>query len=274
MNDVRRGTAVIIAALLLCSMLLTVRAAAQDDAGLDSAASDPARYAPYPAPDAGYVTDLADLLSDEQEDELERWLWDVEEQSGIEIAVLTVDSIFDYPGAQARSIEQFARGVFDAWGVGNMPANEGVLLVVAVRDREARIELGAGYGNLRDGDAARIMQNDIIPHFKDGDYSGGIRSGVKAMIGEFAGMRIGWNWPLIILIALVPILIAVAVSLFRNGKRGWGWVCVGGIFVVLLGIFAVLRTTGRSTSSGGGAGGFGGGFGGGFSGGGGATGSW
>jgi len=90
-----------------------------------------------------------------------------------------------------------------------------------VSDRKARIELGAGYGRSRDADSRRIMNNIITPKFKNADYAGGITAGVKAMALEFAQARIGLNWPLIILLAAVPILVLIAISLFMSGKHGW-----------------------------------------------------
>lgn len=235
-------------------------------------------YAPYPEPESGYVTDLADLLTDEEEERIEQWLWQVESKTGVEIVVVTIFSIRDYPEIGVSRIEDFARGMFNRYGIGNMPENNGILLVVALHDRKARIELGAAYGNLRDRDSSQIMDGKIVPSFKRGDYAQGITSGVKALASEFANTRFGVNWPLIIMIALIPIIALISVSLFRNGKRGWGWVCVGMLIVLLLAILRVLATVSKhlpdSSSDSWSAGGFGGGFGGGFSGGGGATGSW
>ncbi len=246
--------------------------------GISASATDSAQYAPYPTPVFGYVTDLADVLSTQQEDELDQVLWEVEKQSDIEIAVLTINSIDDFEATGATSIESFARGLFDKWNIGNMPANHGVLLLIAVRDRKARIELGAGYGNLRDSDAARIMTNTIVPHFKNNDYSGGIRAGVESLASEFAGVHFGWNWWLIVLLACAPLAFAVGLSLILKGKRGWGWVFVGSGFILGISVLAALQRAAGDPSnwSGGSSGGFGigGGSGGGFSGGGGATGSW
>jgi uncharacterized protein len=241
-------------------------------------AADAPDVGPYPKPDRGYVTDAADLLSAEQEEEIEAWCYTAEKETGVEIAVVLVNSIRDYPGTANGSIESFARGLFNAYGIGNMPANDGVLLVVARTDRKARIELGAGYGRRRERDANAIMQGEIVPHFRDGAYGAGVRAGVLALLEEFAGLRIGFPWDWTSGGAAVVALTLIAVSLFRNGKRGWGWVIVGLLFVT---ITFVLKGTGKAISrlpargsSGGGVGGFGGGFGGGFSGGGGATGSW
>jgi uncharacterized protein len=234
-------------------------------------------YDPFPNPDTGYVSDHAYLLGTEKEEKIEHWLWQIESKTGVEIIVVTIGSIEDYPGTPNRNIEQFATALFDTYGIGNMPGNDGVLLLVAAGDRQARIELGAGYGRSRDGDSRRIMNQVIIPEFKKADYAAGITGGVKAIALEFAHARIGINWPLVLLSAAVPILILIIISLFVSGKRGWGWICIGLLLVVLMLLFYVIRqasrhrpSSGSSSWSSGGMGGFGGGF----SGGGGATGSW
>lgn len=255
-------------------------------------------YSPYPNPDAGYVTDLANLLTDEEEEQLEKLLFAREKETGVEIAVVTINSIKDFPGTSNRTIEEFATALFDAYGIGNMPKNDGVLLLVARMDRKARIELGAGYGHRRDSDASRIMNKKIIPSFKKNLYGQGIIKGTESLAHEFAYVFPIPVWALIVTLGIIAYaLILIVISLFRNGKRGWGWICTGLLIVTFLGlswfiirlftaILAALRgilaalpePDGYGDSGGGffggGSGGFGGGFGGGFSGGGGATGSW
>jgi uncharacterized protein len=252
-------------------------------------------YSPYPNPDAGYVTDLANLLTDKQEEQLEKLLFAREKETGVEIVVVIINSIKDFPGTSNRTIEEFATALFNAYGIGNMPKNDGVLLVVAAQDRKARIELGAGYGRRRDSDSRRIMNKKIIPSFRKGWYDEGIIKGTKSLAREFAYVFPIPIWALIIVMGItVFMLILVVISLFRNGKRGWGWICTGLLIVTLLALSwfivrlvtailaAIPRPDGRYDggfddgwfSGGGFSGGFGGGFGGGFSGGGGATGSW
>ena len=234
-------------------------------------------YSPFPNPDAGYVTDLAGLLPDEQEQQIEQWLLRTEDDRGVEIIVVTLDSIADYPGTPNRSIEEFARGLFDAYGIGNLPDNDGVLLLVARRDRKVRIELGAGYGHRRDRDAQRIVQKKILPSFRKDRYAQGISRGVKALIREFGGVMLLPGWLPWAFVGIAAALVPLAISLFKNGKRGWGWVVVGLIIVLLLAVFFLIRRTvgylHDHDAGGFGSGGLGG-FGGGFSGGGGATGSW
>jgi len=257
-------------------------------------------YAPFPNPDAGYVTDLADLLTRDQEEEIEQWLWQVERKTSVEMVVVTLDSIRDYPGTPNRTIEQFATALFNKYGIGNLPKNDGVLLLVARKDRKARIELGAFYGEERDADATRIMQKTIVPRFKQEDYARGITEGVQELMREFAGVRVqpapgkrsGMNWPLALTGGGAVLVGFIAYSLFQCGKRGWGWVAVGVLIVLILAFLQLLFRTLRAISERSGSssgdsdsdspgsslgwspGGFGGGFGGGSSGGGGATGSW
>jgi len=231
-------------------------------------------YAPFPNPDAGYVTDLAGLLTQEQEDRIEGWLYTIEKRKGFEVVVVTINSIKDYPGTPNGSIESFATALFDTYGIGNMPRNDGILLLIARNDRKARIELGAAYGRNRDSDADRIMQKKIIPHFKKDRYGEGITAGVRAILREFTGTVIIPGWVKIALSVAIVVLVPVAISLFLTGKRGWGWICVGVIIILLLALLHLVKNTVESLPEGSGSGGFGGGFGGGFSGGGGATGSW
>ena len=257
-------------------------------------------YSPYPFPDSGYITDNAEILSASQEDRLEDQLWQTEKDTGVEIAVVTVKSIKDYPGTDNLSIESFAYALFNKYKIGNLPKNNGVLLLVAIEDRKVRIELGQGYNMADSNIANKITQTVITPDFKKGNYAEGISDGVKSIVYEFAGLRVGIPWDYIWISAGILVACLVVFSLYNNGKRGWGWVIVGGIFMIILYIIRVIvilicssnNSTrsrrpyyrdyygtsgsffGGSSSSGSFSGGFGGGFGGGSSGGGGATGSW
>ena len=99
---------------ILCTMLallLTahhVRAQEQADVAertVDQGVERQQEYAPYPEPDSGYVTDIADLLSPQEEEQIEQWLWKVEEKTGVEMAVVTIGSIKQYRGSANSSIE-------------------------------------------------------------------------------------------------------------------------------------------------------------------------
>jgi uncharacterized protein len=267
----------LILAVFLCASALHAQEVNEKDWSEPAEERAGKDYSPFPNPDAGYVTDITNVLTLEEEERIERWLWQTETRTDLEIIVVIIDSIKDYPGTPNSAIEPFAMGLFDAYGIGNMPENNGVLLLVAVRDRKARIELGAMYGHTRDGDARRIMDKKIVPHFRKEDYAAGVTDGVKAIMLEFGNVRVGTDWRLVAILVAIPVVGLIAYSLFKSGKKGWGWVCVGFLIVLILAAFWILRQLAqnapRGRSSGWSSGGSGG-FGGGFSGGGGATGSW
>jgi uncharacterized protein len=129
--------------VLLCAPMLPAQSADELDWLVPPDKHLEKDYSPFPNPGSGYVTDIANVLTLEEEERIERWLWSTESKTGVEIIVVIIDSIRHYPGTPNSSIEPFAMGLFDAYGIGNMPENNGVLLLVAVRDRKARIELGA-----------------------------------------------------------------------------------------------------------------------------------
>ncbi len=123
------------------------------------------------------VTDQADVLSAQQEAELEALLTSFETRKGAQIAVLTVATV------APEEIEQYSIRVVDAWKLGRQGVDDGALLLVAVDDRRVRIEVGRGLeGALTDLVSNRIIDEAIVPAFRAGDYPGGIALGVERMI--------------------------------------------------------------------------------------------
>lgn len=231
------------------------------------------KYSPFPKPDDGYITDHAGLLTSTQKQKLQDLLYTVEKDSGIEIIVVTINSLKDYPGTRNDSIEDFAFALFNTYRIGNALKNNGILLLISFEDRKARIELGAGYGHNRDADASLIMQDVIVPEFKKKHYDQGIIKGTKAIIYHFSGMMIIPGWIKLIVAILIPIVVLISISLLRNGRKGWGWICMGFVLFLILTFVRLMQKIIRALpedSSAGGSDGFGGGS----SGGGGATGRW
>jgi uncharacterized membrane protein YgcG len=140
----------------------------------------------YPPPSDTYVSDFANVLSADVETYLREQLAAVENGSDIEMSVVTINSVKDYR-TDAGSFEAFATGLFNAWGIGDAARDNGVLLLVAVADRDVRVELGAGYDLARDGDAQDILDENLLPYFRRYDYESGIFNGVRALISEFTG---------------------------------------------------------------------------------------
>ncbi len=128
------------------------------------------------------VTDQTATLAPDQRSQLEAKLADFERQKGSQIAVLIV------PTVNPETITQYALRVVESWKLGRKGVDDGVLLLVAKEDRTLRIEVGyALEGALNDATAKRIISETITPHFKQGDFFGGINAGLDVMIKVVGG---------------------------------------------------------------------------------------
>lgn len=211
----------------------------------------------------GHVNDYAGLLSPGVRAELERFLADFRRSDGTQIAVLTI------PSLDGEDLEGYSVRVASAWGIGRKKEDNGALLLVAKAERAVRIEVGYGLEDrLTDLLAGRIVDQEIVPRFKTGDFDGGVSAGVQAIAAAARGAYHG-DEPrsrrqqrspvggLIWLLFLAPALLRLFAGGGRSGRGGRGGFYMGG----------------GGFGGGGGGGGFGG-FGGGGFGGGGASGRW
>ncbi|WP_199259775.1 TPM domain-containing protein [Paracoccus binzhouensis] len=126
------------------------------------------------------INDFAGLLSPEDARALDTALSALREQTGIEGAVVTLADRAQHGGSDG--LEPFATRLFNHWGIGDAARNDGFMVLVLARDREARIELGRGYENDADILAQEIMRNSMLPAFREGEMSRGIRDGTEAAI--------------------------------------------------------------------------------------------
>jgi uncharacterized protein len=235
------------------------------------------------------VTDLTGTLSGEAVTRIEAKLADLEAKKGSQIAVLML------PTTQPEDIEQFGIRVEDAWKLGRKGVDDGAYLIVAKNDRRVRIEVGYGLeGALPDAIANRIITETITPHFKLGDYDGGVEAGVDQMISVVNGeplpapdrkwehhSSLGNLLPLLLVVVFVAGGVLRAIfgrllgSVATGGLTGGiAWLLshflpIGlgaGIVAFLFAMLAGSSSRGWSAGSGWG-GGFGGGLGGGLGGG-------
>ena len=126
----------------------------------------------------GWVTDMADILSDETEAKINRTISQLEAKNGTEIAVVTVPET-----APADSPKAFTTALFNDWGIGKQGEDNGVLLLVSVGDR--RVEIETGYGIepiLPDRNVSQIIETHIVPKFKAGNMDGGVFAGTQALV--------------------------------------------------------------------------------------------
>jgi len=227
-----------------------------------------------------FILDKAGLVTEPDKQKIKQLGDKLLKDKAAPIIVVTIDSMSQYGGSGLR-IETFARLLFDQWGIGpaklgKTPWNYGILLLVSKGDRQARIELGAGWRRDKDVLAEKIMEEQIIPRFKQGDYSGGIVAGVESLDKMARDLQLPSrphsSSEYIIPAVMIGLAVFTIVSLIRRGSSGWAWLFWAGLLGV---VGAILYDMARSSSHNSGGGGFSGGsFGGGFSGGGGASGSW
>ncbi len=222
----------------------------------------------------GHIVDQANLLPAGVKQTLDTKLVNLEEKSGIQFVVATVDSL------QGQEIEPYANELFRHWALGEKTKNNGVLLLVAPKEKKIRIEVGYGLeGTLTDALSKIVIINAIAPRFKVGDFAGGITRGVDDVITILTTDSSEWTKkphvradnPGNTFDAILPFLI-VALVIFiiwrsQGGGRGGGR-RGGGPFIILPG----PGWSSGGSSGGGDWGGFSGG--GGSSGGGGASGDW
>jgi len=221
----------------------------------------------------GYVNDYANILSDEVKAKLTSLSAEIENKTTCQLAILTIDT------TSPLDIETYAVKLFEKWGIGRKGKDNGVLILVVVKDRAVRIEVGYGLeGAIPDALAKNIIEKSMIPFFKNLNYNAGILQGAAVVsnliaseynvkISELDDIKIDMSSKkasiLDFLFIVFIIIIIVRIRLFwifpmLGSGRGKGGYWYGG---------------GVGGSSGGFGGGFGG-FGGGFSGGGGASGRW
>jgi len=221
-----------------------------------------------PPKPAQYFNDYAGVVSPGVAASLNSQLEDFEKQTSDQILVAV------FPKMQTdSSVEDYTQRVAQSWGVGQKKTNNGAVLFVFIQDHQAYIQVGYGLESvLPDATAKRIIDNEISPHFKNGDFAGGLTAGVTAMEqavqGEYkgTGTTVGdkiqdeenfwWN---IVIVVFVVFFIYIRIRNYRGG-------------VVYGGAGRAFYAGGFGGWGGGGGFGGGGGGGGGFSGGGGSFG--
>ena len=243
------------------------------------AAAFPAQAQSFPKL-TGQVVDAADIIPDDQEPALVAKLAALEKASSRQLVVATIPDLEGYP------IEDYGYRLGRTWAVGQKEANNGTLLIVAPNDRKTRIEVGYGLEPiLTDAFSSVVINTQMIPKFRDGDYPGGIDAGVDALItqlqlpleeAEKRALQAAQNtqgddgsaaafWLFLFFFFILPMIW----PLFFGRKRGRR---MGGGPVIIWGGGSDWGGGGGSSSGWGGGGGFSGG--GGSFGGGGASGGW
>lgn len=233
---------------------------------------------PVPAP-RGLINDFADIIPPAYEEQMNSLAHEVLEKAD---AALTVVTVKDIGGAD---IDEFTNRLYERWGVGKKGEDRGAMILVALKERRIRIEVGYGLeGVIPDGLAGQIRDQAIVPYLKKDEFGPGLFNGLSALAGIIAkdrGIELAGK-PAVpqeitskrgrTAYGMFPFLFLLFIFflLFRSGRLG-----IGSFLLLMLlggGRGGVRGGGGTGGFSGGFGGGFGG-FGGGMSGGGGASGS-
>ncbi len=222
---------------------------------------------PERPPENQFYLDKANLLSPAEEQELNNVAFALMYDEKVPMIFVTVPSLAAY-GGDSFGIEYYAGALFDHWGIGSQARNYGILVLVAKADRKARIEFGAAYRNQYNDDAEYIMQNMMIPAFKQQAFGSGLIDAAYGLDNLGRGLELPRASMPFYLIAPLFLIAVIALgflvnNLFKSGRTGWAWAVLAFIGIAL---FFILRTL--LSNRGGGT------FGGGSSGGGGASGGW
>ena len=127
----------------------------------------------------GRVVDAADILSPGFEAEMTGLLADLEDDTGVQLVVATT------PDLRGQAISEYTLDLDRSWGIGSKERQDGLMMLVAPKERTLRIEVGYGLeASVKDEEAAQIIQDDVIPQFEKGDYETGIRRGIGRLIDE------------------------------------------------------------------------------------------
>jgi uncharacterized protein len=217
-----------------------------------------------------FIHDDANVLSQQDKAMLEYLVKAEDDSTSNQIAVLII------PSLDGDDIDSYSFRVAKEWKLGDDKKDNGILWLIAIKERQMRIEVGRGLeGVLTDAQSSRIDRNRVAPYFRQGDYSTGVKEGVVAIIQTVKGEYVN-DQPIkkqrgkkpVSWISLIVLLIFIIISARRGGGGSGGYMSRGG-WIMMGGL------GGRGSGGGGGFGGSSGSWGGGGSfGGGGSSDSW
>ncbi len=191
-----------------------------------------------PGKPSGFVNDFAGMMQPQERVRLEQKLSAFASSTSNEIAIVTIKSL------DGDTIENYAAKLFEEWKIGKAKKDNGVLLLIARDDRQMRIEVGYGLeGALTDAQSYWIIQNQLVPSFKTGDYYQGIDSAVNQIMAATKGEYVPSSSPqeeqamnvLFEYWYFIPLMFIWLASVLGRSKSWWGGGILGGIVGIIIG---------------------------------------
>lgn len=196
----------------------------------------------FPKP-VGFVNDFASLYSSRFRVDLEENLTAFKNQTGAEIAVVTI------PALSGETIETYAVKLFEDWKIGRKDLDNGLLLLIAKEDRAVRIEVGYGVEQyVTDGRAGDIIRNKIVPAFKNNDFEGGTLAAITQFEEYIADKSIapketgksndGEAFPVLLILFAIYTVVTYLASYLGRTKEIWPGGAIGAMLGGIGGFFA------------------------------------
>ena len=134
----------------------------------------------YPTRSSDGINDFANVIDEETEARITEKLAALLSEHDTEVTIATLSSLRFY--AEGSTIEEYTTGLFNTWAIGDEEENNGILVIMFRDDREVRVQLGSGYGDDIRTQTNRVVESDILPFFRNQDYSGGLEAGVDGLL--------------------------------------------------------------------------------------------
>ncbi|MBU0557627.1 MAG: TPM domain-containing protein [Alphaproteobacteria bacterium] len=172
---------------LLVPLLIVFAAACSDGQSADQSMADARQHSIQPQakiPLIGRVNDFADIISEKHEAALWKRLTRFEESTSHQLVVVTVNSL------DGQDISDYTRDLANAWGIGRKDYNDGVVILIAPNERQVRIAVGYGLEQaLPKSLCKRIIDEQMVPRFREGKLELGIETGVSTLIEKLTPQR-------------------------------------------------------------------------------------
>ena len=190
-----------------------------------------------PGAPGGFVNDFAGILNTEQKQQLEQKLSGFEKSTGNEISIAIIK------GLDGDTIENFSVQLFEDWKIGKQDKDNGALILVAVEDRQMKIETGYGLeGVLTDAQSSWIINNQMVPAFRNNDFYGGLNAAADKIIAVIGGEVIPEDKPApkanvnyFNVVAFVIFIFVWLGSILGRSKSWWLGGALGGVAGIIIG---------------------------------------
>lgn len=207
-------------------------------------------WAELPHPQNIYINDFANILDAHDYQKVTKQLKNLREKSGIEMTIVTLNSLGEYitmEGDENQQIDIFTTNLFKLWSLNNPNTNKGIMILIAVKERQIKIKFGQLYVFKNETEIQKAIDL-MYANFLQGDYSHGFTEGIENTIriiqeGSIEGhVQIYYIYILITFISTLSVICFFAViSFVKDRYNGWGWEFFTYLFFIVFWFIKKIR---------------------------------